>query len=744
MSSPIFQRAFAGGELAPALAARADLAKYTTGLRTCLNWIVQRHGGVANRPGTRFVNGSALDSTATFLLRYVSEVVGESILIEAGPFYLRFYKAGALVRLVGVTAWSAATNYVIGDIARQGGVNYYAVKAGINHVPPNATFWYAMPSDILELPTVYGNAGFNWSQVGNVITLTSLVAPPYELIYSALTRWTIQAIATKPAIDPPTAIALTPGVAGLREFKYVITSAAQETFEESVASAIGQLTNVDDGTPQNPHILSWTAPAQPAAEYYIYKDPYGNGTFGFIGTATGQTTFKDAGFLPDFAVTPPLPRVLFTTTGDFPAVSTNYQQRRLLGNTSNNPDAVFGSRVGFRNNFNVSSPLQDDDAITFKIAGQQNNPVRFLVGLKSLIVGTEGGVWTIGQPKVPITPANLPADQETYAGCSGTPPVVIGNAIIYVQARQGLVRDVRFEQEVVGLAGRDLTLFAAHLFDGFQVNQIDYQQTPNSIVWACRSDGVLLGMTYLREQDVWGWHRHTSGAGALFEDVCVVPEAGEDVVYLLVRRTIGGVFKRYIERLEDRQIVNFNVDSFFVDAGLTYNGAPVSAIVGDLSHLNGQLVAVVADGKVIFNGNAATATAAQVTEFTVAAGTIPHVFAPAASVIHVGLPIQFADLETLDLDVQGTALRDKRKRVATVQILLNASVRNFWVGPPTGVLRQVRLKNHELGQEAVAFTGMEDVTIETEWSDYGRVLIRQIEPLPITVLGIIPVVEVGG
>jgi hypothetical protein len=51
MSETLFQRAFAGGELAPSLAARADQTKYLTGLRTCRNWIVQRFGGVANRPG---------------------------------------------------------------------------------------------------------------------------------------------------------------------------------------------------------------------------------------------------------------------------------------------------------------------------------------------------------------------------------------------------------------------------------------------------------------------------------------------------------------------------------------------------------------------------------------------------------------------------------------------------------------------------------------------------------------------
>src|SRR5712671_4758034 len=106
MGTSTFQRSFAGGELSPALSARADVAKYQSGLRTCRNFLVRREGGVANRAGTRFINEAKTTDTTTFLLRYVSEVAGQSLLLEAGPFYLRFYQNGALVTLTGVAAWN--------------------------------------------------------------------------------------------------------------------------------------------------------------------------------------------------------------------------------------------------------------------------------------------------------------------------------------------------------------------------------------------------------------------------------------------------------------------------------------------------------------------------------------------------------------------------------------------------------------------------------------------------------------
>ena len=728
-----FQRAFAGGELAPALGARADQAKYQQGLRTCRNFLVQRHGGVANRPGTRYVNTTKIMSSAVFLLRYVAAVAGDSVLIEAGPGYLRFYKNGGLVTLAGVAAYDNSAQYHIGDLVVSGGVNYYCVKDGNGHAPPNSTYWYAMPGSVLELPTVYGNEGFKWVQSGNVLTFTSPLHPPYEVIYFGLTQWVIQVVTTAPRVQPPSGLGVVGGAAGALSYSYRVTAAAADTYEESLPTPQVQVTPIAVPTPAAPNVLSWTPPASgpPAAEYYVYLDPFGNGTFGFIGTATGMTTFRDTGFIPDFAVTPPLPRILFATTDDYPSTAAYYQQRRLFANTNHEPDAVFGSRTGLASNYNISSPIQDDDAITFRIAGNQHNPVRNLLSLShGLVVLTDAGEWLVVGGSTKTTSSVL------------TPSSIDGNAILYVQARGAILRDLRFDQQVQGLGGRDLTLYAAHLVDGHILQALDYQQTPHSIVWACRDDGVLLGLTYINEQEVWGWHRHDTGAAGRFEDVCVVPEPGEDAVYVLVRRTIGGTFVRYIERLERRTILNWNADSFFVDAGLSYSGAPATSISG-LDHLNGQVVAVVADGRVIYNGDPGGAGAAG---FTVAGGTIPHVFAPPASVIHAGLPIAFADLELLDLDV-GQAqveIRDKAKRVGSLSLLLEASARTFLAGPDVAHLRQVRLGPTDLGSEQVPFTGQEELGVEGTFTKYGRVFIRHTDPLPFTVLGVLPNLILGG
>lgn len=749
MGEAIIQRTFAGGELAPALHARADLVKYVTGLRRCFNFQILRSGGVANRAGLRFVEECATASISVKLGRYVSELAGESLLIEVGVGYFRFFKNGGAVVLEGVDAYDAGTAYAIGDIVASGGVNYYCKAAALGNDPASSPdYWYAMPGDLLEVPHPFGTSLCTMSQNGRVITLTSGagVVPPHELIHVSLTKWVLRQVNTEPGIAAPTGVTATAGAAGTLTRRYQVTAGAAESYEESVASGTASCPDTAEPTVDAPIHLEWSA-VDGAAEYYIYSDPFGNGTFGFIGTATGQTEFFDTGFTADYTVTPPLPRSPFSALGQYPRQSATYQQRRIFANTPNDPDAIFASRTGFISNFNISSPLQDDDAITFKLAGNQHHPVRHLLGLKTLVVLTDGGAWIVGAEKEPLSPSFLPADQHTYVGASpDVTPVVIGNAVIYVQARGAIVCDLRFDQQVEGFAGRDLTLFASHLFDGYTILDMDFQQVPHSTVWLARNDGTLLGLTYLRDQEVWGWHKHSTGAQGRIEHVCVVPENNEDVVYVIVRRTIGGTYHRFIERLEGRDIFNHAIDSFFVDSGLSYSGSPARTFAG-LEHLEGQQVAVLADGEVIANGHEAVGTpVGPPTGRLVVSGGQVTLPAPATGYgytnVHIGLPIPYPEIETLSFDVQGSTLRDKTKRVTSVAALLDVSSRTFLAGPDAAHLVPYKLEPHE-SDAVTPWTGRAEANVITSYDPEGRLLIRQQDPLPLTILALMPVVHPG-
>ena len=742
MAEGVIQRSFASGEIAPGLYARADLARYTTGLRQAHNWIIRSEGGASNRSGFGFVSACKTDDEGIRLMPFVPPT-GNGFAIEIGSGYFRFFRNGGPVVITSATAWSAVTNYVPGDIVSSGGEFYYCQTANTNDAPPSGN-WHLLPDGILEVPTPYSLTTIpDWNQSGSIVTLTHDTLQPRELVYVSTTRWFLRLVTTGADIAAPQNVSGTPAsgassTAPTQDWSFVVTAADEVTFEESIPSS-AETVNSPTPTQSDPIALTWDAQAE-AAEFYVYCDPFGNGVYGYVGTASSNS-FNYAGQDPDFGATPPIPRSLFNSPDGFPSHSAVHQQRRLFANTNDEPDAIYGSRVGFPNNFQISSPLQDDDAITFRIAGNNNHAVQAMRSLRAgLVVLTKGGEWTVGQPGVALTPSNIVPDQETYVGMAeDVRPVVIGNSIIYAQQRASILRDLSFDQNVEGLAGRDLCIFARHLFEQRRtITRVAYQQVPDSIVWVVRSDGTLLGLTYVKEQDVLAWHRHTTGASGLFEDVCVVPETNEDALYVIVSRVIDGERRRYVERLESRDIRSafFSTDAFFVDSGLTYSGSPADALTG-LESLEGEVVAVLGDGEVVFDGDPNKTESAG---FIVTNGALA---LPAEySVIHVGLRIPTPDLETLDLDVQGAPLRDKRKRIAQLNLLVERSSRSFKAGPDEDNLRQFDRMSWE-GNDT-EFTGQLELSLTSEFTPYGRVLIRQTDPLPITINGIIPVVEVGG
>jgi hypothetical protein len=724
MPASVIQRSFHAGELAPALHARADQAKYQAGLRTCVNFTIRKEGGASSRAGFRFVQACKTTSASVELAPFIMDDPEESLLLEIGLGYIRIFQQAAplIVDISGVSPWDIATNWIQGDLVKQGGIIYYAKIDNVGQTPPNATYWHPFSGGQYEIPTPFTHLP-NWAQSGHTLTLTHRDEAPYDLVMLSLTHWVLQAITTVPTIAAPTGLGLTIGAAGTRAVAYVVTAAGADYQESEPSTQVIDLASADP-TAQAPNVLAWTA-VPGAIEYYVYADHYHSGVYGFLGTST-TLSFSDVGTIPDFAITPPVAQVMFAAAGTYPHISAVHQQRRVFASSLTEPDGVWLSRTGYYSNFSISSPLQSDDAITFRLAGNSNHRVERIVSLKTgLILFTSIGEWTVGTPREPLAPDNLPTDQETYVGIADVRPVIIGNAVVYVQARGRMVHDLRFDQEVEGLGGRDLTVWATHLTAQFGLTDLDYQQNPDSIVWAVRGDGTLIGITYLRDQEIVGWHRQvTQGA---FWKVCVVPEPSEDALYVIVARTIGGTQRMYIERLERRAITpqTYALDAFFVDSGLTYSGGAVTTLTG-LGHLEGQTVWAVADGT-------------PVGPLTVTSGAVT--LPTAASVVHVGLPYT-CDLETLDLDVSGSNVRDQQKRVNSVTLLLEDSTRAFKAGPDFAHLKTNVAGTWETF--APLFTGQDEIVLPSEFGRYGRVCIRIDQPLPLTVLGVIPNVEIGG
>lgn len=819
-----------------------------------------RHGGAASRAGTTYV-AQAKSSNAVRLIRFVFNT-SQTYVLEFGDQYMRVYKNGVQLTDVtktisGITNANPAVVTATGHGFSNGDeVQVSGILGAIGSYLNNRNFKVAgVTTNTFQLQyldgsavdsTAFGSYGSGGS-AARVYTLATLFAStdlplikftqsadvmtlahpnwfPQELARTGDTSWTLNFITLGPKIASPTGLSgsFTAPPGPNYNFAYVVTAVAPETLEESYPSMGWLYPSAPMPTASNPVDLSWTA-VTGAIQYNVYRSL--NGVYGFLGVANG-TTFKDIGASVDLSSSAPFPRSPFDF-GEFPSTVAYYQQRLALAASNKRPDTIWTSRSGKFKNFDTSLPTQDDDAITFRLVGERVNQVKHLVNLGKLLVLTADGEWAMnGDATGTLTPIAINPKQYSYNGSSDVAPIVIDNTLLYVQARGSAIRDLSYDFQTDGYKGNDLTIFSAHLVDGYSVKDWAYTQIPHSIVWIVRSDGTLLGLTYVREQQILAWHRHDFDG--FVESVCSVPEGNEDVLYLSIKRTVNGKTVRYIERMSTRFLTDV-IDFNGMDAALSYDGrntntgsvmalsggtawdsnevlalvssagvfsasdvgsaifledrdtqgklqgvlrctitaystanlvsvqvnrtAPVGlrntptshwskavSKIGGLWHLEGKKVSVFADRFVVASPNNASYDTITVTNGAI---TLDKPY----SVIRVGLPIT-CDFQTLDIDTpQGTSLADKKMTVSQVTCFVQDSSA-FWAGPkapdndsvdPLQNLTELKLRQYEGMDDPVSLvTDKVSINIASEWNSNGRVFIRHIDPLPLTILEVAP------
>lgn len=488
----------------------------------------------------------------------------------------------------------------------------------------------------------------------------------------------------------------------------------------------------------------------------------------------------------------------------YPATVTFYQDRLVFASTKHEPQSTWATKTSNYVNFGRSDPLVDSDGITINLPSRKVNAIRHLVSLGEILAFTSSSEWSIGPgANASIAPTSVSQKFQGSRGCSEVSPIIIGNRVIFVQPKGSIVRDLVFDWSSDTYAGDPLSLLSNHLFQNYQIIDMAYQAEPDSLVWCVRNDGILLSLTYLREQEVVAWAWHDSDGE--FESVWVVPGETYDEVWFVVKR--GN--ERFIERMVQRLISTDCRDQFFVDCGLTYDipknitgitkeeQAEVTAVahgfeddelvditdvvgmtevnnlrfkvankttntfrlkdpetgeyinsinyttyisdgkarkavivISGLTHLEGRTVKVLADGNVIEN-------------LVVTGGAITLLVA--ASRVHIGLPY-WADLETLNIELElatGTT-QGKLLKVSNVQFrFLNS--RGGWIGPDENNLDEITQRTDEpMGSPILLYSGFYRQPISGNYAEGGRVFYRQKDPLPVTILAVIPSVTLGG
>jgi len=380
--------------------------------------------------------------------------------------------------------------------------------------------------------------------------------------------------------------------------------------------------------------------------------------------------------------------------------------------------------VGDRTNAQAGDAPLNDDAIEATLSGYQANAIEFVIPRSHLWIGTAGGEWTVsGAGNEPLSPENIKASHEGSCGAAPTRPESVGFATLYIQRAGKKIREMAYRFESDAYVSRDLSILSEHITES-GLKQMTYVQEPDSVVYCVRNDGALLALTYDPVQEVAAWsHVETDGkveaVASIYSDV-----SKHDELWMVVRRTVGGVEKRFIEFLEGD--FNGNIeDAFYVDSGLTYDGNPTTSVQG-LGHLVGRTVAVLADGAV------------QPDQTVAADGSIT--LNRPASKVQVGLPYS-STVQPMRLEggsKRGTS-QTKRQRITKVAVRFHDTLGGK-IGPDEDHLEPIyfRSPSTPMGRSFGPFSGDKYVLFPKGWTREGLLTVTQDQPLPMTLLLIVP------
>ena len=395
--------------------------------------------------------------------------------------------------------------------------------------------------------------------------------------------------------------------------------------------------------------------------------------------------------------------------GDYPRCVTFFEERLYWAGTDNKPQTIWASKSGDFLNMNQGTGL-DDESVAFTLATDDVNVIRWMKASDVLLIGTVGGEFKLHGSGNPVTPSNVRVVQETKYGSSTVTPITSGRAVLFNQRATKKIRQMIFDLNVEGFVAPDLTILAEDITGG-GLTHMAYQQEPDSIVWAVRADGVLLGLTYQRDQQVVAWHQHpVGGTNAEVESVAVIPSADgkTDELWASIKRTIAGVTVRTIEYLNN---------SIYVDSGLQYSGSPTATLSG-LGHLEGQTVQVLGDGAVFPNQ-------------TVTGGSIT--LSDTVSAASVGLAYT-TELATLAPEVPQTDGASFGKKKSWNRIILNLyQTLGISVNDKQLVFRT---GGDPMDSAPPLFTGQFDIT-NLGWKEADTsITIKQEQPLGMTLISI--------
>jgi len=590
---------FVSGELGSKLDGRTDFDKYRTGCKTLENFLVHPQGAATRRVGTQFISEVKTSANKTRLIPFEFSTT-QTYILEFGNQYIRFYKDKGQI-LSGGSAYEIASPYLTAELfeikfAQSADVLYichpnHAVRklSRTGHTSwtlEELLFTYGpFLDDNTETTTlsssaisgnsvtitasaitgINNNTGFQTTDVGRLVSIG------YGLGYAEITARTSTTVVTADILET-----LAPKVNPSKLSKEISASDTTIVVDKIDDYAATGTIRIDD------ELITYTG-----------KDA---ATRSFTGCTRGTSsttavTHRTLAFVysTENIATTKWKLGAFSDFSGHPACVSFFEQRLVFAGTNTEPQTIYFSKSGDYENFATGTLA--DDAMIYTIASNQVNRVRYLKAQRTLIIGTTGGEFTVTADgtDAAVTPTNLTIKKQSSFGTADVDALPVGNAVIFLQKAKRKFRELAYNFDSDGYVAPDLTILNDAVTDS-GINEFTYQQEPSSILWAVRDDGILIGLTYQRSENVVAWHKHKLGGSfgtnqfGIVESIASISGTlDEDELWVIVKRTINGSTKRYIECFSDFDFDETNSTDFkFLDSFLTYSG-PSTTLNGTIS-----------------------------------------------------------------------------------------------------------------------------------------------------------------
>lgn len=778
---------FNSGEWSPYLESRTNLEKYRNSCKTLENFIITPYGPANRRAGTEYLGEAKLSSTRCRLIG-LNLSDANHVVMELGVGYIRFWKNGALITNSGTPVEAVQVDYTntatgITPTHPYQEADLRAVQVcQINNIaylthpsyPPQRLSRLSDTSwTIGEVPFGDTSIKNNWAPMldqntstttitpsattGTAITLTAStgifqsghVGSYYELAHQnpttyisqnidstnatsgtikILGKWSLQTFGTWTAVvDLQASTDNGTTWKTVRTYKsagdYNATSSGEESVETLFRLVISGFSATTSSTA--PRVM--LSPLDPTLRGLVRITGFTNST-----TVTARVLKSLGGT----GATSQWREGAFSAVQGYPAAVALHDSRVIYAGTANNPSSLWGS---YSNDFqNFKQGAYDADSWFFTLASTTGGAIQWLVSKSSLLIGTTLDEWSMNASDQtrPITPTNVNVRQQSHYGSSSLGAQIINDTILYIQRMSRKIRELVYTWASESWVSNDVTALAEHT-TRTGIVETAYQRVTDAILWLVRGDGQLVSMTYEREQQVVGFARHITDG--VFESVATINGTNsEDEVWVLVKRTINGSTKRYVERfrlgMRDALDTADKANWWYVDAGIlkTY-GSPTSTITG-LSHLEGKTVSVWADNAV---------GALSVSQPTVVSGQIT-LQIPASRVL-IGLPFTSTLVpQRVDTNLQDGTSQGRRMRIPRINLKVYQSTGGeiSTDGVNWNPLISRKLTD-VMDSSPPVLNGYERAYASSNWADGVDLYVRQTQPVPLTVAALVVNFEVS-